>query len=289
MTLNSLMPWALALIMLALGSRLSIADFTAVLSHRRLVVTGLSGQLIVLPILAVLIALTLKLSPELALGLLLLSLCPGGITSNLFSHLSGGNTALSVLLTILSSLIAVFWLPLIYSIAGSPWLDGNADFQLPLLATVKQLLLLTALPVALGMLLKKASSNYSTVIENGLTHAATVAFAGLLIAMWVDQREAIAASFKAAAASAILLNVAAMLIGWLLAKSIQADRASTHTLILEVGVQNLALAFIIASVLMQQPALSIPAVCYSVTMTLSSIGYAVWAKRRQNRELTTTQ
>lgn len=263
--------------MLALGSRLTLKHFNAVLQHKLLLLAGLSGQLLALPLLAVAIAYAMGLSTELALGLLLLALCPGGITSNLFSHLSGGDTALSVLLTVCSSLIVVFWLPLVYGIAGAPWLKDSVDFALPLLPTIKQLLLLTALPVALGMLLKQFTGQHAERIEKLLSRLATWAFAILLLIMWIDQRDAIAASFKAAAGSAIALNVFSMLIGFLIAKAIHANRAVTHTLVLEVGVQNLAMAFIIASTLMQQPALSIPAVCYSVTMTLSSVAYAWWA------------
>lgn len=265
--------------MLALGSRLTLTHFNQVLAHKRLVMAGLGGQLLALPLLAVAIAFAFALSRELALGLLLLALCPGGITSNLFSHLSGGDTALSVLLTVCSSLIVVFWLPLVYGIAGAPWLQDSVDFALPLLPTIKQLLLLTALPVALGMLLKRLSGEKAEKIEQVLSKLATWSFAILLLVMWVDQRDAIASSFQAAAGSAIALNIGSMLIGFLIARAIHANRAVTHTLVLEVGVQNLAMAFIIASTLMQQPALSIPAVCYSVTMTLSSVAYAWWASR----------
>lgn len=147
------LPLALFIIMLGMGLGLTIKDFKRIWIEPKSVLIGLMAQLIMLPMIGFLLANMLPLSPELAVGVIILAACPGGPTSNLMTYLIQGNVALSVTLTAISSVVSVFTIPLVVNLAMKTFMQETVMLQLPFLKTVVQIAVITIIPVTLGMLL----------------------------------------------------------------------------------------------------------------------------------------
>ena len=147
-----LLPLALAFIMLYLGSTLQWTDFRAVLRRPRALAVGLVGQMLLLPALAWGVATGLGLDPVMAVGLMVLAACPGGVSSGLLTHLADGDVALSIALTAVTSVAAMFTLPLLLDASLQHFLGRGLEVQMPLGGMVRSMFLLTTLPVLLGTL-----------------------------------------------------------------------------------------------------------------------------------------
>ena len=120
------LPISLAIIMFGMGLTLVVNDFKRLFAYPKEVIIGLSNQLVFLPLIGFLIILLFDLNSSMAIGIMILSLCPGGPTSNLITQVARGNIGLSVTLTALASLITVFTIPIILSEAIA-YFTGKTD------------------------------------------------------------------------------------------------------------------------------------------------------------------
>ena len=146
-----ILPASLFLIMFGIGISLRLSDFKNIFKYPKAIIIGLIGQLILLPFVAFILAFFFKLPAELAVGLIIIALAPGGATSNMFTYLFEGDVSLSVSLTLLTSLITPFTIPLLSSLSMFYFMDSNTEFELPVVKTIVQLLVITVFPIALGM------------------------------------------------------------------------------------------------------------------------------------------
>ena len=160
-----LLPLALFVIMLGVGMTLRVDDFRRVFRAPAAVLAGLFGQLLLLPVLGLLLVTLMQLPPLLAVGLMVLTFAPGGATSNMLTLLSRGDTALSVSLTAVSSLITPFTLPLLTLLTLSYWQGETVLPAFPVQASILKLMLVTLLPVLLGMLICARSPDFSHKIR----------------------------------------------------------------------------------------------------------------------------
>ena len=156
------LPVSLAIIMFGMGLTLVIGDFIRIFTYPKAVLVGLINQIILLPIIGFSIVVLFKLSPTMATGVMILSLCPGGPTSNLITQVSRGNIGLSVTLTALASLITVFTIPVLLSEAIA-YFTGNTGvvIELPVLQTMLQILVITVIPIAIGMIIRKPNEGFA--------------------------------------------------------------------------------------------------------------------------------
>lgn len=278
-----LLPLALFMVMLGMGLGLTLADFTRVAAYPRAVLVGLGAQLIVLPLLGLALASVFPLSPELAVGLMILAACPGGPTSNAITYLARGNVALSITLTALSSLVTVFTIPLWVNLAMGMFLDETVALHLPLLPTMAQIAGITLIPVALGMAVHHYQPRLASQVERGVKWL-SLALLGIIIAgLLVQQRANVVGFFAQAGLAALALNLVAMAMGGGLAALTRLDSPSATAITVEVGLQNGTLAITIASALLNQPTLAIPAAIYSLLMFATGSAFAYWAGRRSPR------
>ncbi len=264
-------PVILALIMFSMGLSLKTSDFLRILSQPGITLLGLSCQLLLLPLCAWGIGMVLGLSDELQLGLLLLALCPGGITSNLASKYAGGDVALSVSLTAFSSLLTVPLLPLILNFAASSSHISVESFSLPVRTTITQLTILTILPVAVAMacnILFPAAVNKH---QRKVLYLATLGFIIIIASTWLQQWHFIVQSARQIGLAVISLNLLTMLLGWYAGKLLRCPVKQKISLVLEIGLQNSALAFTVAFSLIANSALAIPSAFYSVVMVCSAL------------------
>ncbi|HIK43308.1 MAG TPA: bile acid:sodium symporter, partial [Leptolyngbyaceae cyanobacterium M65_K2018_010] len=242
-----LLPLALFAVMLGMGLGLKLEDFTRVVIYPKAVLIGLLAQLVMLPLLGFFLALMFPLSPELAVGLMILAACPGGPTSNLLTYLARGNVALSITLTAVSSLITVFTIPLVVNLASRVFLGEATPLRLAFLATVVQIAAITLIPVALGMGVNHYRPQLAAWAEGGVRWLA-LALLGLIIAgLLVQQRDSLITFFAQVGLVTLTLNVAAMTLGYLMARFARIDRPSTRAVTVEVGLQNGTLAIAIAT------------------------------------------
>ncbi len=282
------LPLALFTVMLGMGLGLTLEDFTRVLLYPKAVVVGLLAQLVLLPILGFILASIFSLSPELAVGVMILAACPGGPTSNLVTYLARGNVALSITLTAISSLITVFTIPLVVNLATGAFMEEVTALQLPFLATVLQIAVITIIPVAIGMALHYYLPQFAARVERGVKWL-SLALLGLIIAgLLVQQRQSVAGFFAQVGLVTLTLNLAAMALGYLIAGVARLDRPSATAITVEVGIQNGTLAIAIASAptLLNQPNLAIPAAIYSLLMFATGGAFVWWATRRSPRAQT---
>ena len=282
------LPLALFTVMLGMGLGLRVDDFARVLVYPKAVIVGLLAQLIMLPMLGLVLASIFPLSPELAVGVMILAACPGGPTSNLVTYLARGNVALSITLTAISSLITVFTIPLVVNLATGVFMGEAAALRLPFVATVVQIAVITVIPVAMGMALHHFLPRFAAQVERGVKWL-SLALLGLIIAgLLVQQRASVVGFFAQVGLVTLALNLAAMGLGYGIALVAKLDRPSATAITVEVGIQNGTLAIAIASAptLLNQPDLAIPAAIYSLLMFATGAVFAGWATRRGSGEKT---
>lgn len=277
--LNALLPLALAFIIFSLGLGLVVDDFRRVFRHRQAVAVGLICQIGLLPLIAFALAAIFRLPPEMAVGLVILGACPGGMTSGLLTHLARGDTALSVTLTAVSSVATVFTLPLVVSVAVAQFAGGHAEIGLSLLDTVKRLFVLTTLPVALGMSLRHFFPAFTERVQPWVSRAANLCFAVIVVGTFVSQWPALRDHATIVGPAALALNVLTMGIAWWVGQRCRVDRGGRIAIAMECGLQNAALGIFVANNLLNQPVLAIPSVVYALLMNVTALALVIWARR----------
>jgi BASS family bile acid:Na+ symporter len=280
-----LLPLALFIIMLGMGLGLTVDDFKRVVVEPRAMVLGLLAQLVMLPLVGLGLAIAFPLSPELAVGVMVLAACPGGPTSNLISYLVRGHVALSISLTAISSLVTVFTIPLVVNGAMQFFMGTGSDLQLPFGNTVLQIAVITLVPVSLGMVLHRLAPVGAARLEAGVKWL-SLGFLGLIIAgLLVQERQNVVDFFVQVGLVTLTLNVVTMALGYAIGLAGQLPIPSRKAIAVEVGIQNGTLAIAVASAptLLNQPTLAIPAAIYSLLMFVTSAVFAVLVRRIPDR------
>lgn len=278
-----ILPLALFLIMFGMGLSLRPADFKNVLASPKAMGIGLIGQMLLLPLVAFFIALAFKLPPEIAVGLMIIALAPGGATSNMFTYLSKGDVSLSISLTAVVSLIAPFSIPIITALSMTYFMSNATEFSLPIVKTIIQLLVITVIPVALGMLVLARWPQIAAKIEQVLKWFSVV-FLFLIIALIVlKNADNMMNFFMQAGLATLVLNIAVLILGVYLAKWAKLSEAQSTSIGFEVGIQNGTLALVVAGTLIGNSTMMIPAVTYSLLMFITGAAFAMLVTRRKGR------
>lgn len=282
-----LVPIGLALIMFSMGLTLALRDFAAILKGARAVVAGFATHLLVLPLLGLGIGLLFRLPPELALGLFIVSICPAGTTSNALTFVGRGNLALAVTLTVSTSIVTVFTIPLLLRWAV-PWFLGAGDAknlpQLDILATMAQLARITLLPIAAGMVVRWFTPGAAATIARLLRPTAfvvLVAVIGFSVAVSLDM---VLANLIAATPAIYALNVAAMGFGLVIGRLLQLGARDRMTLAIETGVQNATLALFLTLTVLGNLSLAVTQNIYGMVMLLNATLLIRWFRGRIAQE-----
>lgn len=283
MIINQLLPLALALIMFALGLGLTIGDFARVFRQPRAILTGLLSQMVLLPLIAFAIALSFGLSGEMAVGLMLIAACPGGASAGLVTRLAGGETALSISLTAITSVAAVASVPLIVDLALRHFTGTGTTVSLPVFDVVRGVFIITTVPVALGMLVRHLRPAFTARIEPLAGRVATLLFILIVIATFVSQRQALFDHLAAIGPAAMLLCVATMATGFALGRLARVARGGRIAIAVESGLQNAALAIFLAMSILKTPAMAVPGVIYALLMNVCAIIFIAMMRRGSGR------
>ena len=270
------LPVSLAIIMFGMGLTLVIGNFVRIFTYPKAVLVGLINQIILLPIIGFSIVVLFNLSPTMATGVMILSLCPGGPTSNLITQVSRGNIGLSVTLTALASLITVFTIPVLLSEAIA-YFTGNTGvvIELPVLQTMIQILVITVIPIAIGMMIRKRNEGFALRMEKPMRTASTVLFVIIFLVIIVANKDNLVQAMKEVGLATLLLNLLTMGLGFLTAKLFGIAGNSQITITIESGIQNGTLAFVIATTILNNFEMGLPTGAYSIWMFITG-GILMW-------------
>ncbi|MEL7051025.1 MAG: bile acid:sodium symporter family protein [Cyanobacteria bacterium J06588_5] len=280
---TTLLPLSLFVILLGMGLGLTIEDFRKILVEPKAVILGLLAQLVMVPMVGFALAFAFPLSPELAVGIVLLSACPGGATSNLLTYLAKGNVALSVTLTAFSSLVTVFTIPMVVNFALNLFLDEAVDLQLPFLKTVIRLSTIVILPMIIGMVVRATAPRLAATIEKSVKWF-SIAFITLLVVLLIAQEwETLQRHALSLSGVTLTLSIVTMALGFAIATLGKLDIPSQRSITIEVGIQSTSLAWTVASLptLLNRPTMAIPALVYGLLMFATSAGFIGFARRQK--------
>jgi len=277
------LPVILASIMLGMGLALKLSDFKAVIKKPQAIIIGMLLQIWLLPLLAIVIIVVLSLTPVASAGLFLLSLCAGGATSNLFSFIAKGNIALSVSLTAIVSMLSPIILPLFFVLfLNYSGLVNATEFNLPLDVAFKKLLIVTLLPVSLGMLIRHFASAWAEASLSLIKKLSTIAMIVIILALIASNLPILPALLSLDALAVLLLSTISILLAYGIAGMFNTQLADRKTISLEVGVQNAGTAIMVALSIMNQPALAVVPLLYGILMNVPAFSFVLWMRAKEN-------
>ncbi len=262
-------PIALALIMLGLGLGLSTRDFLRVINNPKDFTVGIICQLILLPIVAYILLLILRLPVELALGLMIIAAAPGGVTSNVLTKFANGDVALSISLTAIGSLISIFSVPFI--VFTSAKLLGVTDLSSDITMTgiALKMALVVTVPVILGMIIRRFAENFISSNINIVNRITGILFIVVFAAIWIEERENIISYLGQAGLAVVILNVVMMTLAFYIAKGFATGIPQRKCISLECGLQNGTLAVFVATQIFNDVAYMVPTAAYALIMYIT--------------------
>jgi BASS family bile acid:Na+ symporter len=271
-----LMPVALAVIMTGLGLSLTLADFRRIFLYPKAMLIGLLCQMALLPIICYFIAKAFQLPPEMAVGLMLLAAAPGGPSANLYSHMAKGDVALNVSLTALNSLFSVlsiaFWVN--FSMVQFLAIDTYVPMQF---GKVLEVCYIVILPVGVGMLIRFRYPSFSSRLEKPFKVASAIFLATIILLAGWKERAHLWQDVEIVGLAALLFNVACLSLGYFIPRLFRLSKKQAIAIGMEIGIHNGSLAIYLALNVIGNPAMTIPAVVYSIIMFLTAalFGYVV--------------
>jgi BASS family bile acid:Na+ symporter len=280
-----LMPIAIGIIMLGIGLNLEFDNFKTVFKKPKSMISGLVGQMIVVPLVAFIIAWIYPLDPIYKVGLVLIAACPGGTASNLVTYILKGKTELSVSLTTINSFIIVFSIPLIVQLALNVFLGKDQPVDVSFSSTAGEVTSTVLLPVLVGMTVNHYKPEFTSKLREPLRYILPAIL--LLVFGYVlfstDKDTFGVSEFVQLAVPGLLLNLGVMMISFLALKRILKSRESIYTIAIEMGLQNSALAIFIATNVIENNQMALIAVVYSSFSFFSTFIIAWFYKYRVSK------
>ncbi|MEZ7503226.1 bile acid:sodium symporter family protein [Psychrobacter sp. Arc29] len=267
---SKVIPISIFLIMMGMGLSLVTNDFKRVVKYPKAVAIGLTNQLLFLPLVGFALATFMSLEPEYAVGVMLLVLCPGGTTSNLFTYLAKGDVALSVTMTAIASVITVFTIPIVLSFSLVYFMGAGSEFQLPVAKTMISLIALTILPVSIGMLIKRYAASFADKAQVMVSRFGVIFLSFLVIFLGYVQRDILVEALVATGPVSLILNVSTMALGYYTSKWFGLNPAQRRSITMEVGLQNSTLSMFIALTLLANYKMSLTPAIYTLIMFLTA-------------------
>ena len=274
------LPLALAFIMFALGLGLAGADFLRVTKQPKDFFVGAISQIILLPVIAFILVKIWPISPELAIGVMIIAAAPGGVTSNILTSFAKGDVALSVSFTAIISLISVVTVPII--VINSAEYFGADVQDISVIAKAILMFMLVTVPLIIGMLLKKFVPNFVLKFEPIAKKISIALFVLVLLGAIAKNREHVIDYFAQAGLITFVLNLAMMIVAYFIAHLLIAGPAQKKCITIECGLQNGTLAIFVANEFFGGGIYVIPAVTYSLIMFATSLIFIFFVRKINN-------
>ena len=264
-------PIALALIMLALGLGLTVKDFTRVVKQPKDFIVGLVCQLILLPIIAFILIKIFNTPIELALGVMIIAAAPGGVTSNVLTKFANGDVALSVSLTAIISLLSILTVPFIVFKSADLLNVNYISKDISMTGIALKMFLVVTLPVMIGMLIRKFSTNFIISKTVFIQRLSIVLFLIVFASIWIEEWDKIFSYLSRAGIIALSLNLIMMIVGFYVAKVFASSIEQRKCISLECGLQNGTLAVFVSTQLFDNIVYLVPTAAYALIMFVTSI------------------
>ena len=261
-------PIVLALIMLGLGLGLSIKDFTRILTTPKDFFVGFFSQLVILPIIALGVALILDLPTPIAVGLMIIAAAPGGVTSNVLTKFANGDVALSISLTAVVSLISIISVPFVV-ITSASILGVTVAEDISMTGIALKMALVVTVPVIIGMIIRGFAENFISSKINIINKLTGWLFVIVFIAIWIEEKDNIFTYLAQAGLAVLILNVVMMTLAYFIAKKFVTGIPQQKCIALECGLQNGTLAVFVATLIFDDIAYMIPTGAYALLMYIT--------------------
>ena len=275
---KTIAPVCLAIIMFGLGLGLTLSDFKRVITIPRNFIVGFLGQVIILPIIAFILIHLISMSPEIALGVMIIAAAPGGVTSNILTKFANGEVALSVTLTAIVSLLSVITVPLIVYNSAS-FLGFEITKEISMINIAAKMFFVVTVPVISGMIVRSLMTDFIVSKTLLVQRLSVILFLIVFISIWVEEWDRIISFITRAGLVAFILNITMIFIGYYMAKFLASGLEQRKCISLECGLQNGTLAVFVATQLFDDIAFMVPTAAYALIMFVTSIIFVLIVRK----------
>ena len=273
-------PICLALIMLGLGLGLSVKDFTRILRTPKDFFVGFFSQLLILPIIALGVALILNLPTPIAIGLMIIAAAPGGVTSNVLTKFANGDVALSISLTAVTSLLSIISVPFIV-INSANFFGVSITADISMTGIAMKMALVVTVPVIIGMIIRGLAENFISSKINIINKMTGWLFIIVFAAIWIEEKDNIFDYLAQAGLAVLILNIVMMMLAFFIAKKFVSGVAQQKCIALECGLQNGTLAVFVATLIFDDIAYFVPTAAYALIMYITGFIF-IYILRKSN-------
>jgi len=275
---KTIAPVCLAIIMFGLGLGLTTSDFTRLLKTPRDFFVGFLSQVILLPVIAFGLILIIPMPIEIAMGVMIIAAAPGGVTSNVLTKFANGDVALSVSLTAVVSILAIFIVPLIvFNSANFIGVEITKDISMASIA-VKMFFVVTV-PVLFGMIVRSLMTDFIISKTLIIQRLSIILFLIVFISIWVEEWDRIVSFIARAGLVTGILNLVMIFLGYYVAKMFASGVAQRKCISLECGLQNGTLAVVVATQLFDEMVFMVPTAAYALIMFVTSIFFVLIVRK----------
>ena len=283
MIIDIFLPLSLLFIMFTLGIGLTIQNFKNIIKQPKALVLGLVNQMILLPLIAFIIMLIIKLPSEMAVGMMILACCPGGVTSNMLTKIAKGDTALSISYTAIVSIITVFTLPLIVGLSMQYFMGSNAP-SINIFSLGLTMFCITTVPVSIGLYINTKYHDFSVSFSPIAIKISTILFIVIIIGALASEWEAFINNLSLLGPAILLLIFLMLFIGYASAKLFSLNKQKSITIAIESGIQNATVGITIGNLILNQSSglsiLSLPSGVYGILMYLICLPFVFFFLKR---------
>lgn len=281
-SINFLIQITLALIMFSIGSTIELKEIKKIFQKPKKIFVGLSMQMILFPIIAIILALLFPLQPEYKVGIVLLAACPGGTLSNYISYLIKADVPLAVGLTSVNSLITMLTIPFFTFISFLLFFQNKILIKIPFSSIITELFFIVLIPVSIGIFLKYKKGEKLRKTELPLKIISSILLLVVFsIKLFVNPSVSVTSAFSSLLIPLIILNLLGLFLGYILSGKFKLENKSATTIGVEVGLQNTILALLIADVALKMPVIGYPAIIYATFSFVTSLLFAIFVIRRK--------
>ena len=275
---KTIAPVCLAIIMFGLGLGLTTSDFTRLLKTPRDFFVGFLSQVILLPVIAFGLILIIPMPIEIAMGVMIIAAAPGGVTSNVLTKFANGDVALSVSLTAVVSLLAIFIVPLIVFNSAN-FIGVEITKEISMISIAVKMFFVVTVPVLFGMIVRTLMSDFIISKTLIIQRLSIILFLIVFISIWVEEWDRIVSFIARAGLVTGILNLVMIFVGYYVAKMFASGVAQRKCISLECGLQNGTLAVVVATQLFDEMVFMVPTAAYALIMFVTSIFFVLIVRK----------
>ena len=275
---KTIAPVCLAIIMFGLGLGLTTSDFTRLLKTPRDFFVGFLSQVILLPIIAFGLILIIPMPIEIAMGVMIIAAAPGGVTSNVLTKFANGDVALSVSLTAVVSLLAIFIVPLIVFNSAN-FIGVEITREISMITIAVKMFFVVTVPVLFGMIVRTLMTDFIISKTLIIQRISIILFMIVFISIWVEEWDRIVSFIARAGLVTGILNLVMIFVGYYVAKMFATGVAQRKCISLECGLQNGTLAVVVTTQLFDEMVFMVPTAAYALIMFVTSIFFVLIVRK----------